>query len=137
MFSFFYRIQDKDYNDEFNFYMWTQFEFLNQFKALKRYANKNNIKIMGDMPIYVAYDSVECYKYPSMFQFNEFKEPTNVAGCPPDCFSEDGQLWGNPLWNWDNLKLTNYKWYKDRIKKSLKLFDYLRIDHFRGFSGYF
>ena len=76
----------KDYNDEFNFYMWTQFEFLNQFKALKRYANKNNIKIMGDMPIYVAYDSVECYKYPSMFQFNEFKEPTNVAGCPPDCF---------------------------------------------------
>ena len=127
----------KDYNDEFNFYMWTQFEFLNQFKALKRYANKNNIKIMGDMPIYVAYDSVECYKYPSMFQFNEFKEPTNVAGCPPDCFSEDGQLWGNPLWNWDNLKLTNYKWYKDRIKMSLKLFDYLRIDHFRGFSGYF
>lgn len=127
----------KENNDEFLFYMWTQFEFLNEFYALKKYANDKGIKIMGDMPIYVAYDSLEAYKYPDMFQFNEHKEPINVAGCPPDCFSEDGQLWGNPLWNWDNLKKTDYKWYKDRIRNALKLYDLLRIDHFRGFSGYF
>jgi len=123
--------------EEFLFYMWTQYEFLNEFSLLKNYANSKGIKIMGDMPIYVAYDSIECYKHPEMFQFNHEKEPTNVAGCPPDCFSEDGQLWGNPLWNWDYLKNSDYKWYKDRIYNALSLFDFVRIDHFRGFSGYF
>ena len=127
----------KDYNDEFNFYMWTQFEFLNQFKALKRYANKNNIKIMGDMPIYVAYDSVECYKYPSMFQFNEFKEPINVAGCPPDAFSATGQLWGNPIYDYDKMEKDDFAWWIKRTKKAFEYFDIVRIDHFRGFAGYY
>lgn len=126
-----------EHKDDYLFYMWTQFEFLVEFNNLKSYANRNNIKIMGDMPIYVARDSVECYKYPEMFQFDENKVPTAVAGCPPDCFSNTGQLWGNPLWNWDYLKKTGYKWYNERIEYDLKLYDYLRIDHFRGFSAYY
>lgn len=123
--------------DLYCFYMWTQYEFLNQYFKLKDYANSKNIKIMGDIPIYLAYDSVECYKYPQMFQFDKNKNPTRVAGCPPDCFSADGQLWGNPLYNWEYLKSTGYKWRNDRIADALKLYDLLRIDHFRGFSAYY
>jgi 4-alpha-glucanotransferase len=126
-----------DYTNDYLFYLWTQFEAQNEYFKLRKYANKKGIKIMGDMPIYVAYDSVEAYKYPQLFQFNDNREPCAVAGCPPDCFSIDGQLWGNPLRNWDYLKETNFKWYRDRIFSSLKLFDLLRIDHFRGFSGYY
>ena len=121
----------------FEFYMWTQYEFLNEYFALKRYANSKDVLIMGDIPIYLAYDSVECYKYPYMFQMDEKHNPTNVAGCPPDCFSVDGQLWGNPLYNWEYFKKTNYKWWNERILNALKLYDLLRIDHFRGFSAYY
>lgn len=121
----------------YEFYMWTQYEFLDEYFALKKYANSKNIKIMGDIPIYLAFDSVECYKYPELFEFDENHNPINVAGCPPDCFSEDGQLWGNPLYNWDYHKATNYHWWNERINNALKLFDYIRIDHFRGFSGYY
>ncbi|MBO8428207.1 MAG: 4-alpha-glucanotransferase [Firmicutes bacterium] len=121
----------------FEFYAWTQYEFLSEFFDLKKYANSKNIKIMGDIPIYLSYDSVECYKYPKMFQFDEHHKPTSVAGCPPDCFSVDGQLWGNPLYNRDYLKSTNYKWWNDRIYNALKLYDLVRIDHFRGFSAYY
>jgi len=125
------------YKDLFEFYIWTQYEFLKEYFDLKKYANSKNVKIMGDIPIYLAYDSVECYKYPQMFQFDKNHKPTRVAGCPPDCFSEDGQLWGNPLYNWDYLKRTNYKWWNGRINNALKLYDLVRIDHFRGFSAYF
>ncbi len=130
------KIKD-EYKDLYEFYLWTQFEFLKQYKKLKEYANKNGISIMGDMPIYVAYDSVEAYKYPELFLFDAEHKPTDVAGVPPDAFSEDGQLWGNPLYDWEAQKATGYKWFNNRIAKNLELFDILRIDHFRGFSAYY
>ncbi len=123
--------------DDILFYIWTQYEFLNEYNSLKEYAHKNKIKIMGDLPIYVAFDSLEVWKYPSLFELDSNHYPVNVAGCPPDCFSVDGQLWGNPLYNWTYHKETNYKWWNERINNALKFFDYLRIDHFRGFSGYY
>ncbi|MFA6587384.1 MAG: 4-alpha-glucanotransferase [Bacilli bacterium] len=123
--------------DEYLFYMFTQFEFLKQYNALKKYANLQKIKILGDMPLYLAYDSVEAYKYPEMFRFDSNHNPTVVAGCPPDCFSADGQLWGNPIYNWSYMAKDGYKWFKDRIKKNLQNFDILRIDHFRGCSSYY
>lgn len=119
------------------FFVWTQYEFLNQYTKLKTYANNKDIKILGDMPIYVAYDSVEVYKYPYLFQLDENKNPTFVAGCPPDFFSDDGQLWGNPIYNWEDMKKDNYKWFSNRIYRNLEIFDILRIDHFRGFAGYY
>ena len=125
------------YFDEYSFYMRTQFEFLKEYTKLKEYANSKGIKIMGDLPIYVAFDSAEVWKYPNLFQLDENQYPTSVAGCPPDCFSEDGQLWGNPLYNWEYHKMTNYKWWNERINNALDLYDLLRIDHFRGFSGYY
>lgn len=127
----------KENKDLYEFFMWTQFEFLDEYKKLKKYANKKNIKIMGDIPIYLAFDSIECYKFPQMFEFDEKHNPINVAGCPPDCFSETGQLWGNPLYNWEYLKSTNYKWWNERINNALNLYDLVRIDHFRGFSAYY
>ena len=125
------------YSDLYNFYMWTQFEFLNQYNALKTYANAHGVQIMGDIPIYLAYDSVECFKHSELFEFDENKKPINVAGCPPDCFSVDGQLWGNPLYNWEYHEKTNFEWWSNRINKALELYDLVRIDHFRGFSGYY
>ena len=125
------------YCDRYLFYMWTQYIFDKQYFALKKYANSKNVKIMGDLPIYVAYDSVEVWKYPYLFDLDQDKKPTKVAGVPPDCFSEDGQLWGNPLYNWSYHKKTNYKWWNERINNALSYFDLIRIDHFRGFSRYF
>ena len=127
----------KSYKDIYYFYLWTQFEFVSQYKELKKYANSNGIKIMGDLPIYVAFDSAEVWKYPDLFELDEKHNPVRVAGCPPDCFSENGQLWGNPLYNWEYHKETGYKWWNERIKRNLELFDLLRIDHFRGFSRYY
>lgn len=127
----------KKYKDKVEFYEWTQFIFLKQFNNLKDYAHKHDVKIMGDIPIYVSYDSVEVWKYHELFQLDENHNPTRVAGCPPDCFSEDGQLWGNPLYDWDYMKKTGYKWWNERINYNLSLYDLIRIDHFRGFSGYF
>ena len=125
------------YSLSVEFYEWTQYIFLKQFNNLKDYAHKHDVKIMGDMPIYLSYDSVEVWKNPEYFQLDEKHNPTRVAGCPPDCFSEDGQLWGNPLYNWDYMKKENYKWWNDRINYNLSLYDLVRIDHFRGFSGYY
>lgn len=126
-----------NYEEKVLFYEWTQYEFLKQYNSLRNYAKSKNVKIMGDIPIYVAYDSVEVWKNPELFQLNDNHVPTKVAGCPPDCFTTDGQLWGNPLYNWDFMKTNNYEWWSKRIDYSLKLYDYLRIDHFRGFSGYY
>lgn len=127
----------EEHKEEFMFYMWTQFEFINEYSKLKKYANKKGIKIMGDLPIYVAFDSVEVWKYPELFELDENHYPINVAGCPPDCFSVDGQLWGNPLYNWEYHKESGYKWWNSRISNALNLFDLVRIDHFRGFSAYY
>ena len=92
---------------------------------------------MGDLPLYLAYDSVEVYKYPSLFLLDEKHNPTVVAGVPPDYFSADGQLWGNPIYNWEDMKKDNYSWFNRRIQINLELFDILRIDHFRGFSSFY
>lgn len=127
----------KENRNLYLFYIWTQFEFLNEYKALKKYANDKGISLMGDMPLYLALDSVEAYKYPNLFQFDENHNPTVVAGCPPDYFNEDGQLWGNPIYNWNAMKETGYEFWNKRIESNLQLFDILRIDHFRGIAAYY
>ncbi|MDE6013920.1 MAG: 4-alpha-glucanotransferase, partial [Anaeroplasmataceae bacterium] len=124
-------------NPEYLFWQWTQYEFFKEWTALHAYANLNKVKIMGDMPLYVAYDSVEVWKNPELFLLKEDKKLKLVAGCPPDVFSEDGQLWGNPIYDWKYMRSTNYAWWNERIKRSFKLYDYLRIDHFRGFDRYY
>lgn len=124
--------------EEIEFWQFTQYLFLKQWNALKSYANERGISIMGDMPIYVAYDSLETWKYRrSLFMLDEDGEPSLKAGVPPDAFSEEGQLWGNPVYDWAKLKKTDYRWWKDRIAYALRLFDVVRIDHFRGFDRFF
>ncbi|ADL50291.1 4-alpha-glucanotransferase [Clostridium cellulovorans] len=123
--------------DEIAFYQFQQFLFNKQWEALKEYANEADIKIIGDIPIYVAFDSADSWAHPELFQFDENGEPIAVAGCPPDGFSATGQLWGNPLYNWDYHEKTEYKWWVERIAYSFKLYDVVRVDHFRGFDEYY
>lgn len=113
-----------------------QYEFFRQWDNLKKYANNNNIKIIGDLPIFVAMDSCDVWSNPNLFHLDTAGNPTVVAGVPPDYFSETGQLWGNPLYKWNLHKETEYKWWVDRISECLKLVDIIRIDHFRGFESY-
>jgi 4-alpha-glucanotransferase len=113
-----------------------QFLFFRQWNALKAYARQADIKIIGDMPIFVAIDSADVWANPDLFFLDEKGQPTVVAGVPPDYFSPTGQLWGNPLYQWDVHKASGYAWWLERIKTSLKLVDFVRIDHFRGFAGY-
>ena len=123
---------------EFEFWQFTQFIFLLQWNALKNYAHERSIEIMGDIPLYLAYDSVEMWKYgDKLFKVDEKRRPQCVAGVPPDAFTDDGQLWGNPVYDWEKMKKTGYKWWNDRINSCLELFDILRIDHFRGFDRYY
>lgn len=126
-----------EHKDLYLFYVWTQYEFLDEYFKLKNYANLKGIKIIGDLPLYLSYDSVEAYKYPQLFQFDEKHQPVVVAGCPPDAFTEDGQLWGNPIYDWDSMEKDGYSFFNNRINYNLKLFDIVRIDHFRGFSSYY
>lgn len=122
---------------EYLFWQFTQFIFLKQWNALKSYANSKGVSIMGDIPLYVAYDSVEVWKYgDKLFKVNANRKLKCVAGCPPDGFTDDGQLWGNPVYNWEEMRNDGYAWWKARIEKCFKLFDVLRIDHFRGFDRY-
>jgi len=125
------------YSDEIDFYCFLQYMFSCQWAALKAYANKNEIKIVGDIPIYVAFDSADTWSNPELFQFDENILPIGVAGCPPDGFSPTGQLWGNPLYNWDYHKKTNFEWWVSRIRHCTKIYDVVRIDHFRGFDEYY
>lgn len=113
-----------------------QYIFYDQWMSLKRYCNDRGILIMGDMPIYLSHDSADVWSHPELFQLNKKKMPAVVAGVPPDYFSETGQLWGNPLYRWEMLKKTGYGWMIRRIAHNLRLFDYLRIDHFRGYVSY-
>lgn len=122
--------------DEIGYYSFQQFMFFRQWEELKKYANESGIKIIGDIPIFVAMDSADTWSEPSLFYLKENGDPVCVAGVPPDYFSETGQLWGNPLYDWSYHKKTNYRWWKDRIKSTLELVDILRIDHFRGFESY-
>ncbi|NLL92881.1 MAG: 4-alpha-glucanotransferase [Clostridiales bacterium] len=127
----------KKYKDEVDFYCFIQYEFYKQWYALKEYANKKGVKIIGDIPIYVAYDSADVWKNPELFLLDDKLVPIKVAGCPPDAFSDDGQLWGNPLYTWDYHKKTGYTWWKERIGTCSALYDMVRIDHFRGFDEYY
>lgn len=126
----------KKLSEKMRYYKFLQYEFFRQWNKLKKYANANNIKIIGDIPIFVAYDSADTWANPDLFYLNKQGFPTVVAGVPPDYFSVTGQLWGNPLYKWENHKKTHYKWWIDRISNSFKSLDILRIDHFRGFDEY-
>ncbi len=119
------------------FYKFLQYLFFAQWHALKAYANKRGIKIVGDMPIYVAYDSVDVWSHPELFLLDPELAKTSVAGVPPDYFSADGQLWGNPLYDWDRMRETNYAWWVTRMRKAFELYDIVRIDHFRAFADYY
>lgn len=125
------------YAESIEFYEFLQYEFFTEWNALKKYANKNGIKIIGDIPIYVAYDSADAWASPELFEFDEELAPVAVAGCPPDAFSADGQLWGNPLYRWDVHKKTGYKWWLRRLAGVFDMYDVVRIDHFRGFDAYY
>ncbi len=122
---------------EIEFYKYVQFTFRKQWNKLKQYANKQGVEIIGDIPIYVALDSADAWASPELFQFDETFTPAAVAGCPPDAFSADGQLWGNPLYAWDYHRQTGYEWWCRRLEHCFKLVDVVRIDHFRGFDEYY
>lgn len=119
------------------FYEYLQYEFYSQWAELKAYANEQGIQIIGDIPIYVALDSADAWAEPELFQFDEDCKPIAVAGCPPDGFSATGQLWGNPLYDWDYHKKTGYEWWVRRVSACYKMYDMVRIDHFRGFDEYY
>ncbi len=123
--------------ERIEFYKFLQFEFFKEWKKLKEYANKNGIKIIGDIPIYVSYDSVDVWSSPHLFCLDEKLRPKKVAGCPPDSFAPKGQLWGNPIYDWEYHKKENFSWWKRRFSHALKMYDIVRIDHFRGFSEYY
>lgn len=123
--------------DEINFVIFTQYIFFKQWADLRKKLAKNNIKLVGDIPIYVAYDSADVWAHPELFQLTSDRRPSWVAGVPPDYFSADGQLWGNPLYDWNAMKQTNFDWWNRRVAKCSELFDVLRIDHFRAFDSYY
>ena len=123
--------------DEIRFYEFQQYLFAGQWGELKAYANAKGIQIIGDIPIYVAFDSADTWSHPELFEFDEKGYPTVVAGCPPDGFSATGQLWGNPIYRWDYHKKTGYQWWISRIANCFKMYDIVRIDHFRGFDEYY
>ena len=127
---------DKCREEDLFAWQFIQYEFYEQWKSIRAYANANGIKIIGDIPIYVAYDSSDVWANRQNFKLDKRNRPTAVAGVPPDYFSEDGQLWGNPLYDWDFMKKDGYTWWCDRIKYMLELFDGVRIDHFRGLESY-
>ena len=127
----------KKYAEDIEFYKMLQYLFFKQWRELKAYANENGIEIIGDVPIYVAGDSADVWANPKQFYLDEDLNPIEVAGCPPDGFSADGQLWGNPLFRWDEMKKDNYAWWTKRIKAMSELYDIIRIDHFRGFDSYY
>ena len=123
--------------DEIMFCKFMQYMFNLQWTQLKSYANERGIRFIGDIPIYVAFDSADTWANPELFQFDSNGYPTAVAGCPPDAFAPSGQLWGNPLYDWDYHAKTGYAWWIKRIKNCFKLYDMVRIDHFRGFDEYY
>lgn len=138
------RLHDKDavlkykmeLSDDMEFYIFIQYLFFKQWDKLKKYINDLGIEIIGDLPIYVALDSCDVWAEPEFFSLDDKNYPVEVAGVPPDYFSADGQLWGNPCYNWEAMKKDGYRWWLRRIEGAIKLYDVLRIDHFRGFDEY-
>ena len=127
----------KQLADQVQFWSFVQYLFYTQWRALKEYANAQGIQIIGDIPIYVAFDSADAWANPALFQFDRELRPISVAGCPPDAFSETGQLWGNPLYDWEYHKSTGYEWWLKRLEVCFELYDVVRIDHFRAFDEYY
>ncbi|MDR2505673.1 MAG: 4-alpha-glucanotransferase [Oscillospiraceae bacterium] len=126
-----------EYADEIEYIKFQQYLFFRQWNSVKAYANDKGISIVGDLPIYCALDSADVWASPEFFHLDEDLAPIEVSGCPPDYFSEDGQLWENPLYDWDALKKDNYAWWMKRLGAAISAFDITRIDHFRGFAGYY
>ncbi len=127
----------KELAGEVRFWSAVQFMFFRQWESLKTFVNGKGITVIGDLPIYVSRDSADVWASPDQFQLDEHGRPTEVAGCPPDAFTADGQLWGNPLFRWDRMKEDGYAWWLRRIAFQFRLYDTLRIDHFRGFESYY
>ena len=127
----------RKYAGSMEFWYFAQYQFFRQYAKLKKYANSKGIEIIGDMPIYVAYDSADVWANPKNYLLDENLSPTLVAGVPPDLFSEDGQLWGNPIYDWKRMKRDKFSWWIQRLNIAYKLYDVIRIDHFRGFAGYY
>ena len=125
------------FEGEMSFWRWIQYEFSAQWQDILRHAHEKGIMLIGDMPIYVAHDSMDVWAAPEQFLLDENFNPTVVAGCPPDGFSPDGQLWGNPIYNWELMEKDGFSWWVNRVRLAFSLYDILRIDHFRGFSGYY
>ena len=123
--------------DTIRFYSFQQYLFETQWKALRTYANASGVRIIGDVPIYVPIDSVEVWASPELFRLDSDLKPESVAGCPPDAFCEDGQLWGNPLYRWEKHRQDGYNWWLRRMAAAAKRYDVIRIDHFRGFESYY
>lgn len=130
------RAMESDNSDEIAFWKFCQWSFSRQWSKLKRYANERGIRIVGDVPIFVALQSADVWAHQELFELNENGQPLVVAGVPPDYFSETGQLWGNPLYRWNEHEKNGYQWWIDRLKKALQYADAVRIDHFRGFAAY-
>ncbi len=131
------RTHASEFSAEMDFWKWVQYEFMKEWQAVRRYAAKKHISVIGDMPIYVAHDSMDVWRAPGEFCLDENYNPTAVAGCPPDAYAAEGQLWGNPLYRWDQMKEEGFSWWLDRVDRSFALYDLLRIDHFRGFASYY
>lgn len=132
-----HEFRESVYESEYCFWLFLQYVFKKQWAKLKNYVNSLGIKIIGDIPLYVAYDSSDVWGHPELFKLDEELHPTEVAGVPPDYFSKTGQLWGNPLYNWELMEENNYKWWTNRVKKAAELYDVIRIDHFRGLDRYY
>lgn len=124
-------------SDEVDYYVFCQYVFATQWAKFRDKLANNGIKLLGDIPIYVSYDSADVWAHPELFQLTDDRRPSWVAGVPPDYFSADGQLWGNPLYDWKAMKADNYAWWHKRVGKCAELFDVLRIDHFRAFDSYY
>ncbi|MCD8201646.1 MAG: 4-alpha-glucanotransferase [Clostridia bacterium] len=129
--------KEEVYDKEFLFWEFLQYEFFLQWKTFKTYVNGLGIKIIGDIPLYVAYDSADVWASPELFRLDGDLNPVGLAGVPPDYFSEDGQLWGNPLYDWDYMKKDGFLWWSRRIENAQKLYDIVRIDHFRGLDRFY
>jgi 4-alpha-glucanotransferase len=126
----------ENHSIEISIHRFSQYLFFKQWLKLAQYANEKGVKIIGDLPIFVAHDSADVWANPGLFHLDGEGNPTKIAGVPPDYFSETGQLWGNPLYRWDVMKKDGYRWWIDRIRKTLSLVDIVRLDHFRGFEKY-
>ena len=131
------QLHKSEFEQDMAFWRWTQYAFFSQWRSLRNYAHEQGIQIIGDLPIYVAHDSMDVWAAPEQFLLDENCNPTVVAGCPPDGFSPDGQLWGNPIYNWPLMEQQGFSWWLKRIGAAFRLYDILRIDHFRGFAGYY